>query len=56
MGGNRVLVEADGFENKPKQRFPYIRHDFNHADIHHTDDSRSKKELSKPALENKPLS
>ena len=40
MGGNRVLIKADTLENKPKQRFPYIRHDIHHADCHHIGNSR----------------
>jgi hypothetical protein len=38
MGGNRVLVKADTFENNPKQRFMYMRHGRIHDDIRHNGD------------------
>jgi hypothetical protein len=51
VGGNRVLIKADTLENKPKQRFPYIRYD-----CHHIGNSRQTNDLNKPAFENKSLS
>jgi hypothetical protein len=47
------LVKADTLEDKPKQRFPYIRHDIHHVDYHHIDNSRQPNELNRPARRNK---
>ena len=55
VGGNRVLIKTDALEDKPNQRFPYMRHDFNH-DCHHIGNSHQLNELNKPAFENKSLS